>query len=146
MRERFDVTRVELDDLDERITGSRRRTAAKLVQMEQRLAESEPGIGVGRVVDRNARVFILRRVHIALLPRDGRDIALEFCQSCHIITVVVTQDRTREAWLGTMNKPSHVEINTTQKEREALADYLSLNAAIPIEEVPETLRAGGATY
>jgi len=80
------------------------------------------------------------------LPRDGRDIALEFCQSCHIITVVVTQDRTREAWLGTMNKPSHVEINTTQKEREALADYLSLNAAIPIEEVPETLRAGGATY
>jgi hypothetical protein len=80
------------------------------------------------------------------LPRDGRDLALEYCQSCHIITVVVTQDRTREAWLGTMNKPSHVEIDTTQAEREALADYLVLNGGIPIEEVPEELRAGGATY
>jgi len=80
------------------------------------------------------------------LPRDGRDLTLEFCQSCHIITVVVTQDRTREAWLGTMNKPSHVEIGTTQAEREALADYLVLNGGIPIEEVPEELRAGGATY
>ncbi len=80
------------------------------------------------------------------LPRDGRDLALEYCQSCHIITVVVTQDRTREAWLGTMNKPSHVEIDTTPAEREALADYLVLNGGIPIEEVPEELRAGGATY
>lgn len=80
------------------------------------------------------------------LPRDGRDLAMEYCQSCHIITVVVTQDRTREAWLGTMNKPSHVEIDTTQQEREALADYLVLNGGISIEDVPEELRAGGATY
>lgn len=80
------------------------------------------------------------------LPRDGRDLGLEYCQSCHIITVVVTQDRTREAWLGTMNKPSHVEIDTTQAEREALADYLVKNGGIPIDDVPEELRAGGATY
>lgn len=80
------------------------------------------------------------------LPRDGRDLVLEYCQSCHIITVVVTQDRTREAWLGTMNKPSHVEIDTTRAEREALADYLVLNGGIPIDDVPEELRAGGATY
>jgi hypothetical protein len=81
-----------------------------------------------------------------LLPRDGRDLALEYCQSCHIITVVVTQDRTREAWLGTMNKPSHIEIATTPAEREALASYLVINAGIPIDLVPEDLRAGGATY
>lgn len=80
------------------------------------------------------------------LPRDGRDLALTYCQSCHIITVTITQDRTREAWLGTMNKPSHVEISTTQAEREELANYLVLNAGIPIEEVPEDLRAGGASY
>ncbi|MGB3387640.1 MAG: hypothetical protein WBA88_06610 [Pseudaminobacter sp.] len=80
------------------------------------------------------------------LPRDGRDLSMEYCQSCHIITVVITQDRTREAWLGTMNKPSHVEIDTTQQEREALADYLVLNGGISIEDVPEELRAGGATY
>ena len=81
-----------------------------------------------------------------ILPRDGRDLALTYCQSCHIITVTITQDRTREAWLGTMNKPSHIEISTTQAEREALASYLVLNAGISIEDVPEDLRAGGASY
>lgn len=81
-----------------------------------------------------------------VLPRDGRDIALEYCQSCHIITVTVTQDRTKEHWLGTMNKPSHVGIKLSKQEREALASYLVLNAAIPIDQVPEDLRAGGASY
>jgi len=80
------------------------------------------------------------------LPRDGRDMALALCQSCHIITVVVTQDRTRQAWLGTMNSPSHIEIRTTEAERVALADYLVLNAGIPIDIVPPALRAGGASY
>jgi mono/diheme cytochrome c family protein len=81
-----------------------------------------------------------------ILPRDGRDLALEFCQSCHIITVVVTQDRPREHWLGTMHKPSHIEIKLTEQQREALASYLVLNAGIPIDQVPPDLRAGGATY
>jgi hypothetical protein len=81
-----------------------------------------------------------------VLPRDGRDLALTYCQSCHIITVVITQDRTVAHWLGTMNKPSHVEIGTTQAEREELASYLVLNAGIPIDLVPEELRAGGASY
>lgn len=81
-----------------------------------------------------------------VLPRDGRDLTMEYCQSCHIITVVITQDRARDAWLGTLNKPSHIEIDLTQEEREALANYLVINAAIPIDQVPPPLRAGGATY
>jgi len=81
-----------------------------------------------------------------LLPMDGRDMALDYCQGCHIITVVITQDRTKEAWLGSMNKPSHVQIKLSPAQREALAHYLVLNAAIPIDQVPEELRAGGATY
>jgi mono/diheme cytochrome c family protein len=80
------------------------------------------------------------------LPWDGRDMALKRCQSCHIITVVVTQSRTREAWLGTMHKPSHIEVPLTEAEREALADYLVINAGIPIDLVPPELRAGGASY
>ena len=80
------------------------------------------------------------------LPRDGRDMLLALCQSCHIITVVVTQDRTREAWLGTMNSPSHIEIETTPGERQLMADYLVINAGIPIDQVPPELRAGGASY
>jgi mono/diheme cytochrome c family protein len=81
-----------------------------------------------------------------LLPMDGKDMALDYCQGCHIITVVVTQDRAREHWLGTLHKPSHIEIKLTEAQREALASYLVINAAIPIDQVPEDLRAGGATY
>jgi hypothetical protein len=77
---------------------------------------------------------------------DGKDMALDYCQGCHIITVVVTQDRAREHWLGTLNKPSHIEIKLTPAQRDALVSYLVLNAAISIEDVPEDLRAGGATY
>lgn len=80
------------------------------------------------------------------LPRDGRDLVLENCQFCHIITVSVTQDRTREAWLRTLNSPSHTEIKLDQTERELLADYLVLNAGIPIDQIPPELRAGGASY
>jgi hypothetical protein len=80
------------------------------------------------------------------LPRDGRDMTLDLCQSCHIVTVVVTQDRSPEAWLGTMNSPSHIEIDVTETERQLLADYLTLNAGIPIDQIPPELRAGGASY
>ena len=81
-----------------------------------------------------------------LLPEDGRDFALEYCQSCHIITVVITQDKLKNGWLGTMHKPSHIQIKLTEAQREALASYLVINASIPIDLVPEELRAGGATY
>jgi mono/diheme cytochrome c family protein len=80
------------------------------------------------------------------LPPDGRDFALEKCQGCHIITVVITQVRPVAAWLGTMNKPSHSRIKLSREQREALASYLVLNGGIPIDEVPEELRAGGASY
>jgi mono/diheme cytochrome c family protein len=80
------------------------------------------------------------------LPPDGRDFALEKCQGCHIITVVITQVRSVPAWLGTMNKPSHFRIKLSREQREALASYLVLNGGIPIDDVPEELRAGGATY
>jgi mono/diheme cytochrome c family protein len=80
------------------------------------------------------------------LPKDGRDLALDHCQGCHIITVVVTQERTKRAWLGTLITPSHAVIKFTPEQREELASYLELNAGIPIEQVPEELRASGATY
>lgn len=81
-----------------------------------------------------------------ILPMDGRDMALDYCQSCHIITVVITQDRAKAQWLGSLNKPSHVQIKLNAQQRDALVNYLVLNAAIPIDQVPEELRAGGATY
>ena len=81
-----------------------------------------------------------------LLPPDGRDLAMDQCQFCHIITVVVTQTRPQAAWMATMHTASHAKIAMTEKEREALASYLVLNAGIPIEQVPESLRAAGASY
>lgn len=80
------------------------------------------------------------------LPRDGRDMIMRHCQSCHIITVTVTQDRPREAWLGTLRNPSHVEIALSASDHSEIADYLVLNAAIPIDRIPRELRAGGASY
>jgi mono/diheme cytochrome c family protein len=80
------------------------------------------------------------------LPWDGRDMTLARCQSCHIVTVVVTQARTREAWLGTLNKPSHVEVPLSEAERGQLADYLVVNGGLPIDVIPPALRAGGASY
>jgi hypothetical protein len=82
-----------------------------------------------------------------VLPMDGRDYTLEKCQGCHIVTVVVTQDRPKEHWLGTMHKPSHIGIRgLSEAQREQLASYLVLNGGIPIDQVPEELRAGGASY
>jgi hypothetical protein len=81
-----------------------------------------------------------------VLPQDGRDLVLNFCQFCHIITVVVTQDRPQEHWLGTLNKPSHVEIELSPRQREELASYLVINGGIPVDDVPVELRAGGASY
>jgi mono/diheme cytochrome c family protein len=81
-----------------------------------------------------------------VLPPDGRDMVMDHCQFCHIITVVVTQDHTREGWIALMRRPSHSKVETSEKEREAMASYLVLNAAIPIDLVPEDLRAGGASY
>jgi mono/diheme cytochrome c family protein len=80
------------------------------------------------------------------LPKDGRDLALNNCQGCHIITVVVTQQRSKTAWMGTLSTPSHAVIKISAAEREELASYLEQNAGIPIEQVPEELRASGATY
>lgn len=82
----------------------------------------------------------------AALPRDGRDLIMRHCQSCHIITVTVTQDRPRTAWLGTLNNPSHIEIAIDAQDRSEMADYLELNAGIPIDRIPRELRAGGASY
>jgi hypothetical protein len=80
------------------------------------------------------------------LPKDGRDLSLANCQGCHIITVVVTQTRSRSFWVGTMSTPSHAVIKITPEQREEMASYLELNGGIPIELVPEELRAAGATY
>jgi len=50
--QRFDMPRIELDDPDERLTRLARRTTAQPVEVEQRFAQTEPRVGVGRIVER----------------------------------------------------------------------------------------------
>ena len=83
---------------------------------------------------------------VAALPPDGCGVALARYQSCHIITVTVTQARPPEQWLGTFANPSHAGVPLSSPERRQLADYLSVNAGIPIDDIPPALSAGGATY
>lgn len=122
-------------------------------EWEQGLADGTVGLDGGAALDDWARRTLADYLAYAApigdpgaLPWDGRDMALARCQSCHIITVTVTQDRPREQWLGTFNKPSHIGVPLTEAERGQLADYLSVNAGISIDDIPPELRAGGATY
>lgn len=80
------------------------------------------------------------------LPPDGRDLVLNKCQNCHIVTVVVTQEKDARGWRGLLQTPNHTGILTTDAQQEMLGQYLAINAPIPIEQIPPPLRAGGASY
>lgn len=129
-----------LQDHSKAITGLKRLSDKELLTLADYLSFNMP-LPAARIPANPAQANWDK-----LLPPDGRDFTLEYCQSCHIITVVITQKRAKNAWLGSMNKPSHIQIKLTAVQRDALASYLVLNAAIAIDDVPEELRAGGATY
>lgn len=76
-----------------------------------------------------------------LLPMDGRELAWEYCQSCHsLFSGYLTQERDAPAWLNTFASPFHREIKMTQKQREEFARYSAINMPMKFEDVPEELR------
>ncbi len=76
-----------------------------------------------------------------LLPMDGRELAWEYCQSCHsLFSGYLTQERDTRAWLNTFESPFHREVQMTQKQREEFARYSAINMPMKIEDVPEELR------
>lgn len=81
-----------------------------------------------------------------VLPPDGRDLVLNKCQLCHIITVVITQEKDARGWRGLLQTPNHTGIIAAEAQREMLGQYLAINMPIPLEQIPEALRAGGASY
>jgi hypothetical protein len=77
----------------------------------------------------------------AVLPRDGRVLAWNECQSCHsLFTGYLTQDRDLQAWLNMFQSPFHREIKMTEKERQEFAHYSAINMPMKIDEVPPELR------
>lgn len=77
----------------------------------------------------------------AILPRDGRDIALSECQSCHsLFTGYLMQNRTHEGWLAVFKSPFHMTMKLTDTEREVFADYSAINMPLRPDDVPAELR------
>lgn len=77
----------------------------------------------------------------ASLPKDGRDLALNQCQSCHsLFSGYLMQRRDRDGWLSTFASPFHTVIEMTDVEKAIFADYSAINMPMKFDDVPPELR------
>ena len=75
------------------------------------------------------------------LPRDGRDLAWEECQSCHsLFAGYLTQSRAAVGWRNMFLSPFHRQMKMTPQEREEFARYAEINMPMKVEDVPPDLR------
>ena len=75
------------------------------------------------------------------LPRDGRDLAWEECQSCHsLFAGYLTQARAAVGWRNMFLSPFHRQLKMTPQEREEFARYAEINMPLKVEDVPPDLR------
>lgn len=75
------------------------------------------------------------------LPRDGRDLAWDECQSCHsLFAGYLTQSRDAQGWRNVFLSPFHRQMAMTPVQREEFARYAALNMPLKVEQVPEDLR------
>lgn len=75
------------------------------------------------------------------LPRDGKDLAVANCQSCHsFFTGYLTHDRDKTGWMQTFQAPFHREIDMNRTEIETFAHYSELNMPLSFDEVPAEWR------
>jgi hypothetical protein len=75
------------------------------------------------------------------LPRDGRDLAWEECQSCHsLFSGYLTQQRAAVGWRNMFLSPFHRQMKMTPQEREEFARYAEINMPMKVEDVPPDLR------
>lgn len=90
--------------------------------------------GAMQEIEKNANVA-------AALPRDGRELGWNECQSCHsLFASHLTQDRNLQGWLNMFQSPFHRELKMTAQEREEFAHYSTINMPMRIEDVPQDLR------
>lgn len=77
----------------------------------------------------------------AQLPRDGRDLAWEECQSCHsLFSGYLTQARAAVGWRNMFLSPFHRQMKMTPQEREEFARYAEINMPMKVEDIPPDLR------
>ena len=83
---------------------------------------------------------------VADLPLDGRTLVIFQCQTCHAITIAVTQDREVPYWLQHRTQPPHDALDLSEAEWRHVANYLALQTPIPEDAVPAELRQGAGGY
>ncbi|SPH18799.1 hypothetical protein DEA8626_02344 [Defluviimonas aquaemixtae] len=84
---------------------------------------------------------LAERGDVALLPRDGKELAIAQCQFCHsLFTGYLMQDRGETSWKGTFKAPFHAEIPMSEVERDTFAHYSAINMPLKFEDVPPELR------
>ena len=75
------------------------------------------------------------------LPRDGKDLAIRHCQSCHgFYSGYLAHDRDMAGWMQTFHAPFHLEIPMSRTEIETFALYSEYNMPLAIDEVPPEWR------
>ncbi|MDQ2088920.1 hypothetical protein [Marimonas arenosa] len=77
----------------------------------------------------------------ALLPQDGKDLAIAQCQYCHsLFSGYLMHDRDEIGWKSTFKSPFHLEIPMTEVERDTFARYSAINMPLRFDDVPPELR------
>lgn len=76
-----------------------------------------------------------------ILPPDGKDLAINNCQSCHsLFSGYLVHDRDVTGWLGVFKSPFHSELPMTETERETFSHYSAINMPLKFEDVPPEYR------
>lgn len=77
----------------------------------------------------------------ALLPPDGKELAIAQCQFCHsLFSGYLMHDRDEIGWKSTFKSPFHLEIPMTEVERQTFARYSAINMPLRFEDVPPEWR------
>lgn len=114
--------------------------ASKLTPQELETLASYLAVNMPVAADELTNVHDLAQIS-ALLPPDGKELAIANCQFCHsFFTGYLAHDRDTEGWRSIFKAPFHKELPMDEKERETFARYSAINMPIPYEKVPEDLR------
>ena len=73
-----------------------------------------------------------------LPPGKGRTLVIKYCSSCHQLTVVTHDRRTRDEWISEIQSMSSKGMNADPEQMLTILDYLSKNfgSAAPRAAVP----------
>ncbi|OGF56706.1 MAG: hypothetical protein A2Z21_06355 [Candidatus Fraserbacteria bacterium RBG_16_55_9] len=90
------------------------------------------------------------KIDCTVLPMDGKQELLQFCLSCHPISVPAYEDRDLEGWLALLEDRTHITAldanKVTEKQRQELAHYLTYNMPIPEDQIPQEFRGRPPGY